>query len=191
VSILQTISSLLKLQVTHVSHEQVRDLLTMSQGRVRAIALGFDRSRLIAGAVCVDLAPYLRAIASQLVSERSTEQRSIRLQVDCPSVMVDLDTAIPLGLIAHELVSNALRYAFLGRSEGMVRIGLRQGTDHIELEIADDGVGFPASFCWQEAESLGSHIVRGLARQLHGTVELSQEAETVFTLRAPVGIAST
>ena len=90
----------------------------------------------------------------------------IAVAVDAEAAVLSLEAAIPLGLIINELVTNALKHAFPGREEGMIRVALRREATRFRLVIEDDGVGFPAGLQGKGTSGLG--LVGGLLRQLHG-----------------------
>jgi two-component sensor histidine kinase len=88
---------------------------------------------------------------------------------------VAIDTAIPLGLIAHELTSNALKYAFPEERRGELRVALEKNGSSVQLVVADNGVGIPDHVRWDRPETLGLQLVESLTRQLKGSVELRRE----------------
>lgn len=86
-------------------------------------------------------------------------------------LQLERDAAVPCGLIVNELLTNAYKHAFPPSREGGGRIAIaasRRG-DAVELTVSDDGIGLPEGYDFAQARSLGMHLVRTLARQLHGT----------------------
>ena len=103
------------------------------------------------------------------------------MTIEQPSL--DINTAIPVGLIVSELVSNALKYAFPDERKGHIRIGLVPAPDNkLLLTIADDGIGLPADLDVRETESLGLQIVNMLVEQLDGELEVDRKAGTEFRI---------
>ena len=98
--------------------------------------------------------------------------QSIELNIECPTITLNLDTAIPLGLIVNELVTNALKYGFNGRNNGLISIQLNTSTEHdtLEMLIGDNGIGYPRQFDFQHSKSLGLMLVHKLSRQLSGKI---------------------
>jgi two-component sensor histidine kinase len=98
-----------------------------------------------------------------------------------------VNTAIPCGLIINELVSNALKYAFQGRTTGEIEIGftLQQGERGV-LTVRDDGVGFPQSLDFRDTGSLGLQLVNTLTAQINGTIGLIRDRGTTFTITMPL-----
>jgi two-component sensor histidine kinase len=93
-------------------------------------------------------------------------------------VSLSVNAAVPCGLILNELVGNALKHAFSGRSGGEVAVSLHGGTQgQVYLSVRDNGTGLPAGFDWRQARSLGLRLVQMLAGQLHAGVEVFSSVE--------------
>jgi two-component sensor histidine kinase len=102
-------------------------------------------------------------------------------------IMVDINTAVPLGLLMNELVSNALKHAFPGGQEGT--IGLSGGEDgaRITLIVWDNGIGVPEELDWRNTASLGMRLVTSLTDQIDGTITLDRKNGTAFTISVKRG----
>jgi two-component sensor histidine kinase len=96
--------------------------------------------------------------------------------------MVDINTAVPLGLLMNELVSNALKHAFPGDRQGTISISGGYEGDHIVLVVRDNGIGIPADIDWKNTTSLGMRLVNSLIDQVDGTITLDREIGTTFTV---------
>jgi two-component sensor histidine kinase len=102
-------------------------------------------------------------------------------------VHLHVDAAIPCGLIINELVTNALKHGFKGRSEGTITVELTlQQSGMLHLRVADDGVGIGDAVDYRNARTMGMVIVRSLVAQLSGTVELRTDPGTEFLIRFPL-----
>ena len=102
--------------------------------------------------------------------------------LDIHEVNVDIDTAIPLGLILNELISNSLKYAFpLGR-KGEISVSVRKDDHSLTVLYRDNGIGIPVDLDWRNTQSLGLRLVNTLVDQMNGTVELERNAGTRFTI---------
>jgi len=185
---LQVISSLLNLQTSHVEDELVREVLTTCQNRLRSISLVDEMFYKSEDLARIDLAPFLSSTMSYLLGAYGVDPQAVHGQVDCTPMHAAIDTAIPLGLITHELTSNALKYAFPDQRHGEVRVALRPNGSSIQLTVADDGVGIPEDVRWDRPESLGLQLVHSLTRQIKGRIELNQEEGTCFTVSFPYGL---
>jgi two-component sensor histidine kinase len=182
---LQVIYSLLSLQAQHSLDPAVTGVLRDSQNRIRSMALIHEKLYQSANLAEVDFGEYLRTLASNLHRSYATSDRMVRLVVNTAPIRLPLDTALPCALIASELISNALKHAFVGRDEGVVRVLVCRGDDdRVQLEVADDGVGISgdAAVTRQEPAPLGMQLVRGLVRQLDGTIEVTNGVGACFTV---------
>jgi len=131
----------------------------------------------------IDLAEYIQNLAGYLFRAYHASARNITLQVTAMPVELDIDAAIPCGLILNELISNALKHAFPDARAGAIRIGVTVRADQqIELSVADGGVGFPPDVDYRHTPSLGLQLVNTLVAQLNGTLELTHGDGTVFTI---------
>jgi hypothetical protein len=115
------------------------------------------------------------------------ETSRIRLRTDLDEVAFDIDTAIPCGLILNELLTDALKYAFPDGRSGNIHIRLRAEGEHVTLRVHDTGIGFPAGFDCRNTESLGLQLVGMVTEQLGGTLTLTCEGGTTFTVSIPYG----
>ena len=176
---LQIIASLLSMQAAQLN-EEARFPLTDSIQRVRAMALVHEH--LYAGETVetINLAAYLTSFVGAM---RMVLAQSDEVSVEAEQVMIEVEQAIPLGLIVNELLSNAAKY---GRSEdGTCRVSmtLRTTETEIVLEVADAGPGLPAPWNELPRRSLGVRIITSLARQLRASIETPSGAGFRFVLR--------
>lgn len=98
-------------------------------------------------------------------------------------LMIDINTAIPLGLIVNELLTNALKHGFPGDRKGIITVDFYKEDDTIELVVSDDGVGFPEDLDFKNTKSLGLQLVNSLTGQIDGEINLKVDGGTKFTLR--------
>lgn len=184
---LQVVSSLLNLQATHTSDPRLRAILAESQNRVRAMALTHqllyerkDYSR-------IDLGEYLERLAQLLLSSYREDSAHISLRRALPAapLFLDLERAIPCGLVVTELVTNAFKHAFPAGRTGEVRVELHAVGDELELVVADNGAGLPEGFDLANVKSLGLQLVPLLADQLGGRFTVEDGPGARFSLRFP------
>ncbi|HEU4412688.1 MAG TPA: PAS domain S-box protein [Polyangiaceae bacterium] len=182
---LQLIASILNLQARRSADPAVRAAL--NENRERIYALGALHDALDGGRnlVDLDLSAYLSDVAKNTM--RSALGRGApRLELELTPLLVSVETAVPCGLITHELIVNAFKHAFPEGRTGFVRVGLRPaGPDAIELEVSDDGVGLPEGVEPHASPSVGLRLVTSLADQLRATVRVGREGGTSFRLRVP------
>ncbi len=169
---LQVISSLLSLQAEHVQDEEIRRVLRDSQSRVRSMAIIHQRLYQSTNLAEINFAGYIQELCSQLLRTYGSSGRNVSLVAEADEIFLEVDKAIPCGIILNELVSNALKYAFPAGGEGTVAVEFRQKESDIQLVVRDDGVGMPADLGPRAAESLGLRLVHMLTEQIGGTVNV-------------------
>jgi two-component sensor histidine kinase len=99
-------------------------------------------------------------------------------------IVLDVDRAVPIGLILSELITNALKYGFPDDRTGEISVELREGGDKQYLiTVRDNGVGLPEAFDIHNSPGLGLQLVNGLATQLNGTVEIHRDGGAIFEIR--------
>jgi len=114
----------------------------------------------------------------------STSKGQIEVVVDAAPIVLNVDNAVPLGLLINELVSNSLKHAFPAGRKGTIRIILACAQDNaVELVVRDDGRGIPPELDWQNTGSLGLKLVRILASQLKGELEFKSGHGSEFRLK--------
>ena len=169
---LQIISGLLDRQARKSSDEAVRRLVREGQERIQSMALihqNLYESEQLSG---IDIKTYLRELSSNIQSSQLVDraEEQIELELNVADEHLDIDTAIPVGLILNELLTNCYKYAFKGRSGGKISVAFNKNNDQYQLSVRDDGVGFHPEDTVKK-RSLGLSLVRGLVRQLDGTIE--------------------
>jgi len=184
---LQIVSSLLRLQAAQIDHPVASAVLRDMQNRVRTMALlheNLHRSKSLAE---INLAEYFHSVCAQLLRSICSQPDQVKLEMDLAPVRLDVNQAVPCGLLLNELVSNSLKHAFPQGRPGVVRVELQPvpGGGALRLCVSDDGVGLPPGFDIQALRTLGLHLVFDLARQLHGELGVRSDKgaafEVVFT----------
>ncbi|MGA9119779.1 MAG: ABC transporter substrate-binding protein [Bacteroidota bacterium] len=187
---LQVISSLLSLQSERIGDTKAKDVFRDSQNRVRSMAMIHERLYRSADLAHVDFGEYVRNLATSLFNSYRTSLPRVGCEIEVDDVQVDVDVAVPCGLILNELVSNALKYAFPEEREGRIDIRLRRvGEGELHLNVADDGVGLPEGFEISGSRSLGYQLVQLLVEQLGGRLDVKSvngvSASVTFPLTVP------
>jgi two-component sensor histidine kinase len=179
---LQIIISLVNLQMRQIGDERLKQVMAETQNRVRAMSLVHEKLYQSESLSHIDLSEYIRFLTTQLFAYYGIDSRRIRLDIDIGKTMVDINTAIPVGLIINELVSNALKHAFPSDRKGTITIRSRYDDKVLSLVVRDDGIGLPPDLDWKNPESLGLRLVNSLVDQLDGTIELKKERGTTFII---------
>ena len=180
---LQVIGSLLNLQAQSIKDKRALEMFKESQGRVKTLALIHEKLSGSGDLARVDFADYIRSLVADLYRSYGVSSEAVIPKIDANGVSLDIDTAMPCGLIITELVSNSLKYAFPEGKKGEVLIDLHPGEDRtLTLIVGDNGVGFPNDLDFRSTDSLGLQLVCTLAEQLGGTVELDSSGGTEFAM---------
>jgi PAS domain S-box-containing protein len=183
---LQVIASLLDLQADMLPDPQLHAAVEDSQQRIQAMALIHESLYQGADLARVNAADYLRRLSTRLFEAYGAAER-IALQLEADAVRLEVNTAIPCGLILNELVSNALKYAFPDGRAGEVHIALRQARPGTcMLMVRDTGVGFPENIDFRHTNALGWQLICVLAEQLGGVIALGRQDGTTVTVTFPL-----
>jgi two-component sensor histidine kinase len=167
---LQLVSSMLNLQAGSETEPELQQQLQEASSRVLAIARAHERLYKNDDVVTLDLGGYLRDVCEDL--RLSISGCSLEV-VAADGIRIATDRAIPLVLIATELITNAAKYAYPGEREGRIGVALaKQGDEHLTLTVGDHGVGLPPGFDVHKARGLGMRIVRAFAEQLGAELQV-------------------
>lgn len=181
---LQVVSALLELQAGSIRDSQARACFRDSQDRIRSMALIHEKLYKDSNLRGVHFGEYLHDLIQHLINTYLPDPDRISLRSDVGEVELEMDEAIPCGLIINELVSNALKYAFPDRRAGEIKVRMHSDDngDSI-LTVADDGVGLPAGLDIHTTDTMGLQLVSILAGQLRGDMEAVSKEGTMFTIR--------
>jgi PAS domain S-box-containing protein len=178
---LQIISSLLNLQSRHIKDPHVIQMFRESQNRVRSMALIHENLYQSADMSRIDFAEYARNLATQLFRSYGVNPKSIALRIHASNIFLDVNTAIPCGLIINELVSNSLKYAFPDGKEGEIYIDVSYDHERkIRMLIGDNGIGLATAIEGMGANTLGLKLVTALINQLSATLTVDHRGGTRF-----------
>ena len=184
---LQIVSSLLNLQIERVSDSLTLEALRESQNRVRSMALVHETLYRSGNLGRIDLAEYISALCAHLFRSFGVDSTFIQLTLNVVNTSLDMERAIPLGLITNELVSNALKYAFPRGRSGVIRVDFQIASeDSYVLIVADDGIGLPEAFDSKQPTSLGLQLTRDLVQQLSGILTIVRTPGTAFHISFPL-----
>jgi PAS domain S-box-containing protein len=183
---MQVISSLLSLQSEAINDPGVRTLYRESENRVRSMILVHDRLSRAESHTELDFGAYLRTLVNDLVASSSRQKVDVHFALE--PVVVPARIAASCGLIVNEIVSNALKHAFVGRDSGKVTVTLAApATGTVRLTIADDGVGLPRDTGDLGGRTLGMTIIENLVHQIKGSLAIRVEKGTTFAIEFPCG----
>lgn len=173
---LQTVSSLLSLQARSIEDLKVKELIKSSQNRVISMAMVHEMLYMRDDITKVEYRSYVQELGEYLVRSVKGGSHKIDLKIDIPDIQLGIDTAIPLGLLINEAITNSLKYGIKDNEGGQIHVLLRQeGDKKFIMEIGDDGAGYAREITPKTTQSLGLKLIHNLARQLKGTI--SRDAE--------------
>ncbi|AWV99627.1 sensor histidine kinase [Arcticibacterium luteifluviistationis] len=180
---LQIISSLLNIQSSNIDDPTVLSSIQEGQSRVQAMSLIHQNLYQSEHINDVDIENYLKELVNYLSDMFTGGSQKIEVEVSAKDIQFDIDTAIPLGLIVNELVSNAYKYAFDKRDSGKIKIGIKAVNKiDYELHVDDDGEGLPIDFDPAKSKSLGLKLVKILSKQLRGKFSSGSDNGANFTV---------
>jgi PAS domain S-box-containing protein len=183
---LASIAGALALQARHSGNETVRNLLRQAQSRIQAVACIHRHLQGSRDGNSLEIAASLAEIARETIAVLGVEDH-IGVTISCPQrLVVATDRAVAVLLILTELLTNAFKHAYPGRTRGSVRVTVRDTPHRLVLQIDDDGRGLPRDFEPGSANGLGMRIVQGLVAQLHGELQIDAGSPgTHFQVRLP------
>ena len=186
---LQIINSILNLQKKFVKDENAITGLEEIQNRVSTMSIIHETLYQNTDVSNIGFPSYLTRIAGNIIQGYQSETQ-VELVTELEDIQAPLDQAIPCGLILNEWVSNAMKYAFMGREKGTITVALRcmLSEDHpdeeeIQIEVRDDGVGLPDGFDWGGRDSLGLYLVQALSEQLDAELSAESDGGTRFLVK--------
>ena len=179
---LQVISSLLKLQSQYIEDEGAVKAIAEGRNRVHSMALLHQNLYKEDNLTGVNMQEYFTNLIEGLFDAYNISPTDIRLQTDIADLTLDIDTVIPLGLIANELVSNALKHAFDDVANPILVVKLWENDGHLIFKVKDNGVGYDAVKVGEGKKSFGQKLIKSLSDKLEAEIEVSSESGTEVTL---------
>ncbi|MDO9035380.1 MAG: histidine kinase dimerization/phosphoacceptor domain -containing protein [Methanoregula sp.] len=179
---LQILISLLTLQSRYITDEKTLTAIRESRNRIQAMALVHEKLYRSGNIAKIGLDEYVRFLGASLFQFYAIPKKEITFTTDIPDVFIDLNTAIPVGLILNELISNSLKHAFSNGRNGEISVAISRQDHSLTIIIKDTGMGIPQDFDWRNTGSLGLRLVISLVEQLDGSIELDRTAGTAFTI---------
>lgn len=186
---LQVIASLLRLQAGTLSDPAARDLFLDSQRRVRSMALVHEQLYRSNGLSSINVKEYIDNLVSYIRRSNAQVNSNVSVSIDIPPITLDIDQAIPLGLIISELISNSFKHAFTGTStESPAELWVKlvpAASDGLMLEVGDNGQGIKDDVSIEHPLSMGLHLVNSFILQLHGRLSVQCRPSAVFSIFIP------
>ena len=179
---LAVVASMMQMQAHVTTDERLSQSLLESVMRIKSMANIHEYLYKSQHFANLDFSENLESIVTNVIGAMQFELK-IDTKFNCNSVMLNVNQAIPCSLIVNEVITNILKHAFKGRSEGRVSVELSEVKDQVQLKISDDGVGMPVGFDPEKIETLGMMLIKTLSEQLDGEFNyFSPDKGTTFSL---------
>ncbi|MGD1852811.1 MAG: response regulator [Leptolyngbyaceae cyanobacterium] len=180
---LQIISSLLNLQAYSIKDDTVLNLFRESQNRICLMALVHEKLYQSNNLGKISFLDYVETLSRYILSSYKIDAKEVELIIDFDDIYLEIDIAVPCGLIINELMSNALKYAFLDVEQGIISIRANIiSKDRFSIVFEDNGIGISKEIDIHATETLGLQLVLSLTQQLEGELEIQTDCGTTFYL---------
>lgn len=168
---LQVVSSLLSIQGREITDDKAQQAVNESRNRVHSMALIHQFLYGEQNVSSIDMPQYVEQLSRKLFSTYSVDHDQVQLHVEVDPILLDVDTAIPVGLIINELITNALKYAFPNDREGNLWVILKENNEVLTLQVRDDGVG--AKDPVPKSTSFGMKLLNAFKQKLEAEFEIT------------------
>jgi len=183
---LQAAAGLLNIQASRLADKKAQSAIRESENRILSMALIHEQLQQMEDAARVNAGDYITTLVERLFNTFGVSQEKVRLSIKATDTALNNETAVPMGLIINELVSNSLKYAFPGNRKGELGVSFtRSKDDNFCLKLTDDGVGLPKDMEKGKSGSLGMLLVKSFVEGLSGTVEFERNGGTSVTITFP------
>ncbi len=181
---MQVITSLISLQTSRQTDENIRSVLNDCQSRVRAMALVHERLYNSNNFNSINFQNYIQTLVPMLMNTYRVDRQKIRVEINVSDISIGLVTAIPLAQLINELLSNSFKHAFRDSKSGNVEISLSRsdGDRNYSLVVSDDGCGLQVDTVYPSMGNLGFQLIDALIKQLRGKLQLNSEHGLSFTI---------
>jgi PAS domain S-box-containing protein len=179
---MQIISSLLNLQTEYVDDEEAVNVLKESQNRVKSMAIIHENLYKSNDLAHINFVDYINSLVLNLFYSYNIDQKQIKPLLKIEDINLNIETAVPCGLIISELISNSLKYAFPNKMKGEIIISLKSVEDTYHLCICDNGIGLPEDINFSNIKTLGLLLVNSLTEQIDGEITIKRGHGTKFKI---------
>ena len=181
---LTLVSGILRMKARETDNDTVRDQLLRADSRVQSIAQVHKALYRGAHKDAVDFGAYLRDLCAG-VAEALVHDERIEVRVEAEAISLSVDTAIPLGMVVNELVTNAVKYAYPLPDKGLILVRLVADGDGFRLSVRDSGRGLPERAETPPGGGLGMKLVKSLVAQVDGELSMTGPPGSAFEIKVP------
>lgn len=178
---LQIICSLLNLQSENIHNVQLKQILQQSKYRVESMAKIHEMLYKSKDMSKINFADYVFELATTLISSTKRITHNIKLKIDIKDVYFTINTAIPVGLLINEIITNSVKHGFKENKKGEITISIAEKNNkNLEMRIGDNGIGYANNFVPENLNSLGFQLIISLVNQLNGTIKKEKSSKGTF-----------
>ncbi|MDZ7659004.1 sensor histidine kinase [Fodinibius sp.] len=170
------------LELESMSNGNADKALKESRDRIKSMAMIHEKLYQSNSFSEVDLAAYMKELTNHICSTYITKDKNITLESNLGQVQLNINQAVPVGLIINEIMANAIEHGFDGRQSGTIKIGMHQVDKKVHIQIKDDGKGISADDDFENSESTGSAIIAALIQQIDGELSVEDNGGLNITL---------
>jgi len=182
---LNIIIGLLELQSQNIEDWSVKEMFRESINRVRTMAIIHEYLYRSDNQSSIDLSVYVESLIDNLLSVYADNRKELMVNYVLDNILVEVDIAIPIGLIVNEIITNSIKHAFADRQKGSIDINIERKSNFISVIIKDDGIGIPVNFDMDSNNTLGVQLIKLLVGQLEGKVNITREEGTKVQIEIP------
>ena len=180
---LQVISSLLRLQSRYINDQKSIDIFKETQNRVRSIAILHEKLYQSEDLAKIRFDEYVKILAEDLLYFYELDKSNINMKIDMEEISLNIETAIPCGLIIDEMVANSLKYAFPDGRNGEIKIELHSDDKNkYFMCVSDNGIGISTDIDPEKTDTFGMQLIKYLTKQLKASIELDKSNGTAYNL---------
>jgi two-component sensor histidine kinase/tetratricopeptide (TPR) repeat protein len=180
---LQFVSSLLNLQSRQIEDQKTLDVLKDCRLRIQSMALVHQRLYQEENLKGINFKNYAQNLVESLQNSYHIERGRIVTQLEVEDISLDINSAIPVGLILNELITNSFKYAFPNGAKGILTIALKKEGNVLNLKFKDNGIGIPDGFDIDTSKSFGLKLVRSMATKLKADLKFNNTSGTEVVLQ--------
>ena len=178
---LAIISGLFSLKITDDLHEDAKNVLLESRNRVRSMALIHNRLYKSDNLTDIDFGEYAKELIEEINLSYPVVANSVKIDTYINNVSININSAIPCGLILNELLTNSYKHAFKDKPDGQIHVSFVNDDNTILMTVKDNGIGLPTDY--RQKQSLGVTVIESLSEQLDGSFNFSNNNGTCFELK--------
>ena len=175
------ISGLLELQSLNIDDDAVQEMLRESQMRIQSMAMIHEKLYSSDSLAKINLPEYVRELSNTVINTHKKGDKDITVRYQFDDIEININQAIPCGLIINELLVNCFKHAFQDQQTGTILIAAKKNEEHVKIIVEDNGRGMPDDFDLENQDSLGMTLVSTLTYQINGTLTIKEGEQDLGT----------